>query len=243
MNAAVKNGISIMLVFPIFLSFAHVDAQIDISGATNLSPQEEASALASNNRLQSNIAQSPPYQSSLDPTTNALELELLNTLATGQNKTYPFAPDMIQDDGDRDGYSTCDDPVLLVKVQCPVGWELEEEEGSISFRYPNDSYTSIIIEKQNIFPINNTADYMRDILDLERESGDIDIINMSETSINGMQAHRAEHTSIPFFKTDQYFIVDPEYTGYIIKLNSNSDNFDRHVPTFERVANSFERTS
>ena len=39
--------------------------------------------------------------------------------AIGQNQTYPFAPDAIQDDGDGDGFSTCDDPVLLVKMKCP----------------------------------------------------------------------------------------------------------------------------
>jgi hypothetical protein len=136
-----------------------------------------------------------------------LLLPLLATPAIGQNQTYPFTPDVIQDDGDGDGYSTCDDPVLLVKVECHIGWELEEDEGNISFSNENDSYTYIIIEK-NIFPIDNTADYMRDILDSER-SGNTDIIDMSETSINGMQAHRAEYTS-SIFKTIQFFIVDPE---------------------------------
>jgi hypothetical protein len=140
--------------------------------------------------------------------------------AIGQNQTYPFAPDVIQDDGDGDGYSTCDDPVLLVKVECPVGWELDEDEGYISFGNSSDLLPNIAIEKQNIFPIDNTADYMRDILDSEREY-DLEIINMSEITINGMQAHRAEYTTTAF-KTIQYFIVDPEeYTGYIIELSAS----------------------
>jgi hypothetical protein len=33
-----------------------------------------------------------------------------------------------------------------------------------------------------------------------------------------------------------------EYIGYIIDLSAGSEDFDRHVPTFERVANSFEIT-
>ena len=69
-------------------------------------------------------------------------LPLLTTQATGQNQT-PFAPDIIQDGGDGDGFSTCDDPVLLVKVEYPVGWELEENEGNIIFSNANDSYTQI----------------------------------------------------------------------------------------------------
>jgi hypothetical protein len=51
MNTAVKIGISIMLVFPIFLSFANLDA---------LSPQEKELAKESVNRSRSNITKSPP---------------------------------------------------------------------------------------------------------------------------------------------------------------------------------------
>jgi hypothetical protein len=164
------------------------------------------------------------------------------SIGDGTPLENPFANDVIKDDGDEDGYSMCDDPILQIKVQCPVGWELDEEEDSISFNVAEDFYTYIIIEKQHIFPIDNTADYMRDILNLERNSGNLEIIDLSETSINGMQAHRAEYNTTSF-KTIQYFIVDEEeYLGYIIELTSDPEDFNEYVPTFERVASTFEIT-
>jgi hypothetical protein len=156
----------------------------------------------------------------------------------------PFETEVIQDDGDNDGFSTCDDPILQISVQCPVGWELDEEEDSISFNNASDFYTYIIIERQHIFPIDNTADYMRDFLNSQRENGRVEIIDMSETSINGKEAHRSEYTSgSGSFKTIAYFVVDAEeYLGYIIRLISNPEAFDKYVLTFERVASSFEIT-
>jgi hypothetical protein len=49
----------------------------------------------------------------------------------------PFENEVIQDDEDNDGFSTCDDPILQISVQCPVGWELDEED-SISFNNASD---------------------------------------------------------------------------------------------------------
>jgi hypothetical protein len=59
----------------------------------------------------------------------------------------PFETEEIQGDGDNDGFSTCDDPILQISVQCPVGWELDEEEDSISFNNVSDFYTYIKIER------------------------------------------------------------------------------------------------
>ena len=61
---------------------------------------------------------------------------------------------------------------------------------------------------------------------------------MSETSINGEEAHRSEYTSgSGSFKSIAYFQVDvEEYLGYIIRLISSPEDFDKYIPTFERVA-------
>jgi hypothetical protein len=167
-----------------------------------------------------------------------------DAIGQGQPLLDPFENEVIQDDGDNDGFSTCDDPILQIRVQCPVGWELDEEEDSISFNNGSDFYTYIIIERQHIFPIDNTADYMRDFLNSQRENGRVEIIDMSETTINGREAHRAEYTSGGgSFKTIAYFLVDTEeYLGYITRLVSSPEDFDKYIQTFERVASSFEIT-
>jgi hypothetical protein len=64
----------------------------------------------------------------------------------------PFETEVIQEDGDNDGSSTCNDPILQISVHCPVGWELDEEEDSISFNVADDFYTYNILERQHIFP-------------------------------------------------------------------------------------------
>lgn len=157
-----------------------------------------------------------------------------DAIGQGPPLLNPFETEVIQDDGDNDGFSTCDDPILQISVQCPVGWELDEED-SISFNNASDFYTYIIMERQHIFPIDNTADYMRDFLNSQRENGRVEIMDMSETSINGKEAHRSEYTSGGgSFKTIAYFLVDTEeYLGYIIRLISNPEDFDKYVPTFE----------
>jgi hypothetical protein len=85
---------------------------------------------------------------------------------------------------------------------------------------------------------------MRDFLNSQRENDRVEIIDMSETSINGKEAHRSEYTSGGgSFKTIAYFLVETEeYLGYIIRLISSPEDFDKYVPTFERVASSFEIT-
>jgi hypothetical protein len=56
---------------------------------------------------------------------------------------------------------------------------------------------------------------------------------MSETSINGYNAHRAEYTTAAF-ETIQYFVVDAEeYLGYIIEPTADPEDFDKYIPTFE----------
>lgn len=66
------------------------------------------------------------------------------SIGDGTTLEFPFAPDVIQEDINNDGWETCDDPILLVKVRCPLGWELEEDEDSISFNNSSDFYTYII---------------------------------------------------------------------------------------------------
>lgn len=151
--------------------------------------------------------------------------------------THAYAQNQTQ----TQGWSTYEDPILQFSIEYPSTWNITAEEDKVSFETPVPLQFFIITEPLSTL---DPSEYARENINSIRTS-DTKIISMNEITINGHPASRVQFNWVRqniTLTTLVYFMVTDDYTGYALTSMTGDFDFTKHLPTIERMVNSFNIT-